>query len=134
MVDLIVIFVFLLIAIVLIVISFIANRNIKKNCSLKIEAVVETKESHHDYGSNHNHRIVVYGYNYKGIHYVAPAKTRLGQGPIGSTHEIIIDPKKPQDCYRKEDLILPKVLLWSGIYMFCFSMFFGIKIASDILR
>ncbi len=134
MIDLILITLFLLLSIALIVISNIIKRKIKNNCTVEIEAVVEKREMHHNYGSNNNHRISVYGYDYNGTHYVGYAKNRLGESKIGAKQMIMIDPENPQNCYRKEDLWLPKVLLFFGVVMLCISFFYEIKIITDLLN
>lgn len=134
MVDLILMTSFLLLSIALIVISNVIKRKIKKNCSIEIEAVVEKREAHHNYGSNNNYRTSVYGYDYNGIHYIGYAKNRLGESKIGAKQMIMIDPENPQNSYRKEDLWLPKVLLFFGVVMFCYSIFYEIKIIIDLLN
>lgn len=134
MVDIILITLFLLISIALIAIASACKRRIKKNCSIEIEAVVEKHEVHHDYSSNHQHRVSLYGYDYNGTHYIGYAKNRLGESKIGAKQMIMIDPENPQNSYRQEDLLLPKALLFFGVIMLCISAFYEIKIIIDLLN
>lgn len=134
MVDLILITLFLLISAALIVISAVIKSKIKKNCSVEIEAVVEKHEMHYDYSSNHAHRYGIYGYDYNGTHYIGYARNRFGENNIGAKQMIKIDPQNPQNSYRKEDLMLPKALLFFGVGMFCVSVFYAIEIISNLLH
>lgn len=116
-VDIIMISFFLFISIALFIVSCVAKYRIKKGCSVEVEAVIEDYSKHHSYSSNHAYHMNVYGYNYKGTHYTIAAKSRWGVSEIGSKQMIVIDPSNPQHYYRKEDLLIPRILFWISIGM-----------------
>lgn len=133
MIDYIIIFIFFFISIMLLWISKVVKRRIKKNCCLEIEAIVEDHSVHHDYSRNSTRRTNIYGYDYAGKHYTALARTRIGGvTPVGSRQMVIIDPNNPQDCYRKKDLIFPMALRWLGILMLCDSLFYAARMLMDL--
>ena len=121
-VDLIMVLLFLFISVGLFVVSCIVKHNIKKGCSVQIEAVIEDHSKHHSYRSNHGYHMSVFGFNYNGMHYSVSAKSRWGESKIGSQQVIFIDPNNPQHYYRKEDLLTPRILFWVSIGMTCISM------------
>lgn len=132
-VDLIMVLLFLFISVALFVVSCIVKHNIKKGCSVQIEAVIEDHSKHYSYRSNHRYHMNVYGYNYNGIHYTASAKSRWGESKIGSQQVIFIDPNNPQHYYRKEDLLIPRILFWVSIGMTCISMINVLRFIIGIL-
>ena len=121
-------FIFLLVSVAFVIISIVLRRKTIKNCSLKIEAVVENFKTHHNYERNHSYRRYIYGYDYNGRHYTAYAKNNKGFNGVGDKLRIMIDPENPDDCYRKEDLLLSNILLILGTFMFCDTIFFFILI------
>lgn len=132
-VDLIMVLLFLFISVTLFVVSCIVQHNIKKGCSVKIDAVIEDHSQHYSYSSNHGYHMNVYGYNYNGVHYTASAKSRWGESKTGSQQVIFIDPNNPQHYYRKEDLLIPRILFWVSIGMTCISMFNVLRFIIGIL-
>lgn len=134
MVDIFLMIFFLLISAALMVISRIVRKSIKKNCRIEVEAVVEKKEGHYSYHSNRRRHRDIYGYNYKGVHYTGTAKSVFGKEPVGNRLTLFIDPDKPQDCYRKKDLVFPKMLFILGILMCCISVVNLFQILMGILK
>lgn len=133
MLDYIIILIFLFISIMLLWISKVVKRRIKKNCCLEIEAIVEDHSLHHNYATNSSSRTNIYGYDYGGKHYTSLAKTKIGGvSPAGNRQMVIIDPDNPQDCYRKKDLIFPTALRWLGILMLCESLFYTVRMLMDL--
>lgn len=132
-VDLIMVLLFLFISVTLFVVSCIVQHNIKKGCSVKIDAVIEDHSQHYSYSSNHGYHMNVYGYNYNGVHYTASAKSRWGESKTGSQQVIFIDPNNPQHYYRKEDLLIPRILFWVSIGMTCISMINVLRFIIGIL-
>lgn len=132
-VDLIIVLLFLFISVALFIGSCIIQHNIKKGCSVKIEAVIEDNSKHHNYSSHHSYHIGVYGYNYNGTHYSASAKSRWGEKEIGSQQVIFIDPSNPQRYYRKEDILFPRIMFWVSIAMTCISMINVFRLIIDML-
>ena len=133
MIDYIIILIFLFVSILLLWISKVVKRRIKRNCCLEIEAIVEDHSFHHDYGANSSRRTNIYGYDYAGKHYTVLARTRIGGvSPVGSRQMVIIDPDNPQDCYRRKDLIFPMALRGIGILMLCDSLFYTARILMDL--
>ena len=133
MVDLILMAIFCLVSVAIIVISRIMSKKVKKNCSLRIEAVVEDREAHHGYQRNHRDHRDIYGYDYNGVHYKSGAKSRLGQKAVGQKQILFIAPANPQDIYRKEDLLLPRFMLFLGIVMFVDTFFYLIQIIAAMI-
>lgn len=119
---------FFLIAVALIVVSVVVRRRMTMGCTVPVEAVVERYSSHHDYARGGKNRTSIYGFDYGGVHYTVPARTRIQNGNIGSRHTLFIDPNQPQNHYRKVDLRFPLLLRLTGIYVFCIAAFFAVQI------
>lgn len=126
--DLIMMLCFMALSIALIIVSCVIKSKIKKNCTVKVEAVVEDQSGHYSYSSNHKYHVNIYGYFYNGIHYTAQAKNKFGTSAPGTRQIIVIDPNDPQSFYRKQDLVIPGCVFWIGILIFCISVFYTIQI------
>ena len=133
MFDLIFAFVFVLVSMVPIIIGIVSRSHITRNCTVAVEAVIESYESHYSHERHHIIHVPIYGYYFNGVHYNASAKSRLGQRGIGVRQILYINPYNPQQCYKKEDLFIPNMALGIGIFMGILSLGFLCRIILDLL-
>lgn len=134
MFDLIAVSIFMLVSLAFIVISCVMKNGLTRNCTVAVEAVIENDELHHSYSRNHIYHVPVYSYYFNGVLYHATAKSRRGIRGLGAKQILYINPYNPQQCYKKEDLSLSRVLFWIGLLLFMISMIILLQIIIGLLH
>lgn len=133
MFGLLMICIFLLISMAPIIAGGVYRSRITRGCTVMVDAVIVSYESHYNYESNHNTRTPVYGYYFNGVYFQATANSRQGETRMGAHQMLYINPYNPQQCYKKEDLIFPNMAIGIGIFMCIVSFYYLCRVILDLL-